>query len=216
MQKTDILEHPEFYNSNQKPKRLIVMLHGVGSDGRDLINLAPYFDKNLPDSFFISPNGIEPYDMAPFGRQWFSLQDRRPEKILTLIKNNAKILEQIISIKQQELSLTNKETILVGFSQGSMMSVYLTLTVSTPYNAAILFSGRLVLPANIINKSTPFCLIHGKEDDIISYEETENMAHYFIQNNINCKKLIIENLTHSIDLQGLEFATDFIKNSISV
>src|SRR5580704_8861883 len=68
--------------SGGKPKQLIVFLHGVGADGNDLISLAEEFAEKFPEAHFISPNGPFPYDMAPFGHQWFSLSERTPEKML--------------------------------------------------------------------------------------------------------------------------------------
>ncbi|MGY9015845.1 MAG: alpha/beta hydrolase, partial [Rhodospirillales bacterium] len=61
------------------PEQLVLLLHGVGADGNDLIGLAPYFQKVLPKALFVSPDAPFSYDMAPFGRQWFSLQERTPE-----------------------------------------------------------------------------------------------------------------------------------------
>jgi phospholipase/carboxylesterase len=58
-------------------RQLLVLLHGVGADGDDLIRLAPALARRLPHAAFVAPNGPEPCDMAPFGRQWFSLRDRR-------------------------------------------------------------------------------------------------------------------------------------------
>ena len=57
-------------------QQLIVLFHGVGADGQDLIGLAPYIAQALPHAAFVAPNGPFPYDMAPYGRQWFSLMDR--------------------------------------------------------------------------------------------------------------------------------------------
>jgi len=67
-------------------------------------------------------------------------------------------------------------------------------------------------PVNLINRLTPLCLIHGKEDDVVHYEETNNAAKYFTENEIKHEKLIIDNLTHSIDDKGLKFALQFLKN----
>jgi len=46
--------------SGGKPKQLVVMLHGVGADGHDLIDLAPYFARALPDAEFVSPDAPVP------------------------------------------------------------------------------------------------------------------------------------------------------------
>jgi phospholipase/carboxylesterase len=64
------------------PRQLIVLLHGVGADGNDLIALAPALAKRLPNAAFVAPDAPEPCDLAPFGCQWFSLRDRRPAALL--------------------------------------------------------------------------------------------------------------------------------------
>ena len=56
-----------------------------------------------------------------------SFQDRTPSTILNLIDNNVSLVRNLIEEKQKSLSLTNKDTILFGFSQGTMMGLYLTL-----------------------------------------------------------------------------------------
>jgi phospholipase/carboxylesterase len=64
------------------PRQLVVLLHGVGADGQDLIGLAPMLAERLPHALFVAPDAPQPCDMAPYGRQWFSLQDRRPAAML--------------------------------------------------------------------------------------------------------------------------------------
>lgn len=203
--------YPQALALNQPAKKLVVFLHGVGSDGHDLISLVPYIQNSLPDCHFISPHGIEAYDMAPFGRQWFSLRDRSAQTILKLAAQNSLLIEEIISQKQQELGLKHKDTILIGFSQGSMIGSYLTLTAKEPYAAMIAFSGRLIPPANITNTQTPICIIHGKDDDVVSANEADTFAEYCAKNNIVHDKLVINNLVHSIDDKGLKFALEFLK-----
>ena len=71
------LSGPEFGPTNdRKPEQLVVLCHGLGADGQDLIGLAPYFAQVLPNAKFVSPNAPFKCDMSPFGYQWFSLQER--------------------------------------------------------------------------------------------------------------------------------------------
>src|SRR3546814_7691359 len=72
-------------------KALVVMLHGVGADGNDLIGIAPLWAQLLPGVAFVSPNAPEPCDMAPFGHPWFSLQDRRPAAMLAGVQAAAPV-----------------------------------------------------------------------------------------------------------------------------
>ena len=205
-------DYPEIKALNDQPTKLMVFLHGVGSDGNDLISLVPYIQKPLGDYHFISPHGVEAYDMAPFGRQWFSLQDRSPKAIINLAKNNAPKVQEQIKLKQKALGIDNENTVIFGFSQGTMMGIYLTLIQAKPFKAMIGFSGRLIPPASLKNTSTPICIIHGAEDDVVEANESIKLSEYCKQNAIEHKLLIIPNLTHSIDGSGMDFALEFLKN----
>ena len=73
------LQGPSFGPSaGGPPRQLVVLLHGVGSDGQDLIGLAPMLAGTCRTPGSWHPDGPQPCDLAPYGRQWFSLQDRRP------------------------------------------------------------------------------------------------------------------------------------------
>lgn len=204
--------YPEIESLTKPPKKLIVFIHGLGSDGHDLISLAPLMQPQLPDCYFFSPHGIEAFDMAPFGRQWFSLNDRDPAKIKQLIINNTPLLAAIIQEQQQQLNLSNKDTILVGFSQGMMIGIYLNLMQTEPFYCTVGFSGRLVAPDQCLNKQTPICIIHGEQDDIADVSELTTAAAYLRKQQIKHRTLIVPDLAHSIDQNGLEFAIEFIKN----
>jgi phospholipase/carboxylesterase len=204
------MKYPEVEALNTPPKKLVVFLHGVGSDGDDLIALAPYMQKDLPDCHFISPHGIDPYDMAPFGRQWFSLQDRSEIVLKNLLEESSGKLAQVIRDKQKQLKLNNANTILIGFSQGTMLGLYLTLTSEEPFFAMVGFSGALIKPDICINKTTPICLIHGTEDDVINISALDDAGAYLTEQKIDHKIYKIPNLRHSIDNKSIASAINFI------
>ncbi|ADE30300.1 alpha/beta hydrolase [Rickettsia prowazekii] len=204
------LEYPEVESKELPPQKLVVLLHGVGSDGHDLIGLVPYIKNDLPNCHFISPHGIEDYDMMPYGRQWFSLRDRSPHIIAKLIANNISKLEDIIREKQTELNLTNKDTVIIGFSQGTIIGLYLTLIQQKPLFCTIGFSGALIPPMKVNNKLTPICLIHGELDQVINVSEMYNASNYLSKLNIEHSGHKLTSLAHSIDGRGLEIAINFI------
>jgi phospholipase/carboxylesterase len=206
----EILPYPEVKALENKPKRLIVFIHGLGSDGNDLISLVPLMQDDLPDCHFISPHGVEPFDNRPFGRQWFSMNNQTPQVIEKIIARNSAALYSIIEQKQSELNLTNKDTILIGFSQGTMIGIYLNLMQTEPFASVIGFSGRLIAPGECTNKTTPICLIHGELDDVININEMYNLEQYLSSHNIKHKTYKIPNLTHSINNFGINKAIDFI------
>ncbi|MGH6935664.1 MAG: alpha/beta hydrolase, partial [Methylocella sp.] len=76
-----------------KATSLVVLLHGIGANGNDLLFLAQAWRKLLPKAEFIAPNAPLPFDHAPEARQWFSLQDRSPDKLLAGLREASAILD---------------------------------------------------------------------------------------------------------------------------
>ena len=111
---------------------LVVLLHGLGADGNDLIGLAPELSRLLPGAAFVSPHAPFPCDMAPFGRQWFSLQDRAPQSLLAGARMAAPILDRFIDDELARHDLADDRLALVGFSQGTMMALYVALRRARP------------------------------------------------------------------------------------
>ncbi len=251
-----ILPYPEVKSTNNECKRLVVLLHGLGSDGHDLIGLVPFLAPELPDCHFIAPHAVEAFESGPYGRQWFSIRllaefasarefvgdtERRtgayssvredsstgsthklPAEVELykksihsctphILANNIKLLENIIQEKQAQLNLTNKETIIIGFSQGTMIGLYLTFLQHEPFYATIGFSGRLIQPPKCINKITPICLVHGELDDIVDVNNMEEIIKYLQQHSISYRSYRVPDLMHTIDSRGLTFALKFIK-----
>jgi phospholipase/carboxylesterase len=113
--------------SGGAPKQLVILLHGWGADGANLIDLADMFTPVLPDALFVAPNAPFPCEANPFGYQWFSLMDRHPQHMLEGVKNAAHIVDHYIDHQLEALSLTNDKVILVGFSQGTMTALHVAL-----------------------------------------------------------------------------------------
>src|ERR1700760_4311120 len=127
-------------------KQLVILLHGLGADGNDLIGLAPYWAPLLPDAEFVSPNAPFPCDMAPYGYQWFSAQDRSPAAVLAGVRAAAPMLDTFIDESLAERGLGDADRALVGFSKGTMMSLFAGLRRAQPTAGILGFSGRLLAP----------------------------------------------------------------------
>ena len=90
--------------SGMKPKQIVIFCHGLGSDGSDLIGLASYFSKTLPDAIFFSPNAPFPFDLAPIGHQWFSLENSSPASRIKGVRSAAPILDKFIDEKIRRIN----------------------------------------------------------------------------------------------------------------
>src|SRR3546814_16925970 len=88
---------------------LVVFLHGLGADGHDLISLAPLLEPLLPGAAFVSPHGPQACDMAPMGRQWFSLADRDPDLLLAGVAATAPCLDAFLDAELAPLGLWSEE-----------------------------------------------------------------------------------------------------------
>jgi phospholipase/carboxylesterase len=201
--------------SGGKPKKLVLLLHGVGADGNDLIGLAPVWAPLLPDAEFVSPDAPFPCDMAPFGRQWFSLQDRSPAAILAGVRASAPILDGFIDDLLAARGLTESDLALVGFSQGTMMSLYTGLRRERPVAGILGFSGALVgpeaLPAEI--RARPrVLLVHGDADPIIPFQALAAAERALNSAQVPVETLTCPGLEHGIDEVGLRAGGTFLKD----
>lgn len=209
-----LFSYPEVKSISEQPKKLVILLHGYGSNGDDMISLAPFMKDKLPTCYFISPHGLEPFELSSKGRQWFSLINRIPSVLRQKVDDSSKLFQQIILKKQEELGLTNKDTIIVGFSQGTMLGLYSALTQDEPFAAVIGFSGLLVYPIDFKNNKTPVCLIHGENDTVVHISEMTKSIEYLNNHCVKYETLSIPNLNHTIDSIGIDKAVCFIQKHI--
>jgi phospholipase/carboxylesterase len=198
-----------------KPEKLLVFLHGVGSDGHDLISLADEFANILPNAIFLSPNAPFPYDAYPMGYQWFSLNDRSPEKLYQGIKIALPILQNYIDENLSKYNLSYKDLILIGFSQGTMMALQLAPRLEEECFAVIGFSGALINPIELEKEkksNPPICLIHGEEDQVVTAAQHKYSVTHLKKMNLLSEEYLIKGLAHSINSKALKFAQDFLKD----
>ena len=193
-------------------KQLVVLLHGVGSDGDDLIQLAPYFATRLPDAEFLAPHGPQPFDMAPFGRQWFSLLDRSPDNILDGLQGVAPLLNAFIDTQLALRGLTDRDLLLVGFSQGTMLALHVALRRPSACAAVLGYSGFLASPdllAQQITARPPVLLVHGDDDEVVpaSFLPLAERALQVV--GVPVLALPQAGLGHSINDQGLMAGIEF-------
>jgi phospholipase/carboxylesterase len=189
-----------------KPRRLVLLLHGLGADGNDLIGLAPYWAPHLPDTEFLSPNAPFPCDFAPYGYQWYSIQDHSPEMQLAGVRAAAPILDAFIDEALAARGLEARDLALAGFSQGTVMSLFAGLRRPQPVAGILGFSGRLVAPellAAELRSRPPVLLVHGTEDPLIAHAEMAAAESALKAAGVPVETLSCPGIGHSIDEQGL-------------
>ncbi len=204
--------------AGQAPKQLVVLLHGLGADGNDLISLAPYFAQVLPEAAFVSPHAPFPCDMAPFGRQWFSLQERTLETMLGGVRMAAPILDGFLDAELEKAGLTAERLALVGFSQGTMMALHVGLRREAGPSAIVGFSGALLaaelLPDEIRGRP-PVLLVHGAADEVVPAQSLPAAVAALETNQVPVTQELRPGLGHSIDERGLQLAMGFLAETFA-
>ena len=204
--------------SGGKPRQLVVLLHGYGADGNDLIGLAPHWTRLLPDAEFTSPHAPFPCEMGPFGRQWFSFADRTPEVILAGTKAAAAILNSYLDEALAARGLAERDLALVGFSQGAMMSLYVALRRSKPVAAVVGYSGALIGAEELteeIRARPPVLLVHGDADPVVAYPELARAAAALKAAGVPVTTETRARLEHGIDEDGLKLGGQFLARAFS-
>lgn len=203
--------------SGNKAKQLVLILHGWGADGANLIDLADMFARALPDAHFIAPNAPFVCEVNPYGFQWFSLMDRHPQHMLNGARKAAELLNEFIDEQLNELGLNNSNFALVGFSQGTMTALHLALRRTPPIAALVGFSGALVgaeVLAKEITARPPICLIHGNADDVVPYASLAHATKNLQDHGCDVKSHTRPFVGHSIDMEGIAIAAEFLKENL--
>ncbi len=197
-----------------RAEQLVILLHGVGADGNDLFGLAPYFQEILPGALFISPDAPFSFDMGPFGCQWFSLQDMSPRARLEGVRGSAPIVDAFIDEKLKETGLDEGKLVLIGFSQGAMMSLHVGLRRRRRIAGIISYSGMLVgeeLLAAEIESRPPVLLTHGDADPVLPVAAIGRVETALKAAGVPVEAHIRPGLAHGIDDECIRLGRGFVK-----
>lgn len=196
-----------------KPDSLIVFLHGYGSNGADLINLAPYWQKALPGAVFVAPNAIEPAPQAPGGYQWFPITNMDPHLLEQGARLAAQSVDRFLDRELEKYGLDDSRLALVGFSQGTMMSLHVGLRRARAPAAILGFSGALVAGKKLKDEmrvKPPILLIHGDRDPMIPIAAMFDSADALAAAGHGAQWHVSFGVPHSIGQDGLELGEAFI------
>ena len=210
------LEGPSYGPHNQgKPGHLVVLLHGYGADGNDLIGLAPLLGQLMPDVVFHAPNAPQPCEGNPFGYQWFGISRLDPAIALAGVQAAAPVLDAFLDETMAAHGLDEAKTVLVGFSQGTMMALHVGLRRKKQLAGIVGFSGMLagaeLLQSQMQNKP-PVLLVHGDSDEMLPHGLTQRAAEALTAAGLEVGVHIAKGVGHSIDETGLQLAARFLLN----
>jgi len=196
-----------------KPDALVVLLHGYGSNGADLIGLAPYFAKVLPGAVFVSPNAIEPVPGYPSGYQWFPISNLDPHLMEHGARSAAQSVDRFLDRELEKYGLPPERLALVGFSQGTMMSLHVGLRRERQIAGILGYSGVLVGGAKLkdeMRSKPPVLFIHGDRDPTIPIPAMFESAEQLAAADHGAQWHISYGVPHSIGPDGLDLGGAFL------
>ena len=212
------LDGPRLEPRSGSARQLVVFLHGYGADGNDLIEIGRAWQGLLPHAAFVSPHAPRPCGQAPTGREWFPLTFRNPEERWTGVNQAAPVLESFLDAELNRRSLPPTALALVGFSQGTMMSLHVGLRRAVAPAAIVGYSGMLVMPENAdpnafaaeIRCRPPVLLIHGDADELIPVQALFHAAQGLAALDVPVEWHISAGIGHGIDQEGLRQGGEFL------
>lgn len=199
--------------SGQNPRQIMVLLHGYGSDGNDLLSLGQHWGPLFPDMLFIAPNAPDPCAINPFGYEWFVLDLDRIAGRIAGVRDAAPVIVGFLQDLWAQTGLGAADTFLAGFSQGAMMALHVGTSLPTPLRGILAFSGAFV-PSDDFEAGragrSPVALVHGDLDSVVDPNLSREAAEVLQAAGFEVGLHISRGVAHGISPDGLDFATGFL------
>jgi phospholipase/carboxylesterase len=215
-----ILTGPERPAAAGGATSLVVLLHGYGADGNDLIGLADALAPHLPHTAFRAPNAPEHCRNNPSGLQWFPIPwmdgASEAEMHLSLGRSIAALNGYLDAVAAETPA---ERTVLVGFSQGTMMALHVGLRRKAAFAGIVGFSGRLLGPdrlaAEIVSKPAVL-LVHGDQDPVVPVASLPEAAEALAAAGVEVRTHLSRGVGHGIAPDGLGLALQFVRDRLGL
>ena len=203
-------------------KRLVVFLHGYGANGADLLGLADPLAPHLPDTAFVAPDAPDICTGNPMGFQWFPipwLDGSSQEAAEAAAEVSVRKLNAFLDERMEAEGVTAADTMLLGFSQGTMMTLEVAPRRAEPFAGLVCFSGRLMrserLPGEVVSKS-PVLLLHGDKDDVVPFSSMEAAGTALQAEGFTVYGHVMKGTAHGIAPDGLQVALAFMRKEFGL
>lgn len=191
---------------------LCVMFHGYGADGSDMIGVASVMQMFLPNTHFVAPNGPESCDTAPGFYQWYSIGGGREMADLAATMLTPR-LNHYIDLQLERLSLTDRQLILFGFSQGGGIMIDAALRRPEPCAALLSYTSALRNRDKIADEITArprTMLVHGDLDEVLPIRHLMNTVDLLTSHDIDVSYHICTGIGHTLNEEGALVGANFI------
>ena len=204
---------------NSKTDYAVIILHGLGDCAAGIIGLADVFRQSMPNTVFIAPNAPFRCPYVPGGYQWFSGEDWTPSVVLEGVKKAAPLLNSYLDGVIERTGLAPDKIALCGFSQGTMMSLYVAPRREVPFAGILGYSGALIGASELEaeKKCAPsVLLVHGTSDSVVPFTAMAHAHSNLESYNIPVESVTCHGLDHGIDEKGLGEGINFLRTVLGM
>jgi len=199
----------------------VILLHGYGADGDDLIGLAEPVSEYLPDTVLRAPNAPAPCRVNPAGRQWFpipQIDGSSEDAMRTGYLRSAEALDRHLAEAMAEEGVEPSRTCLLGFSQGTMMALSVGPRRAPALAGIVGFSGRVIDPDALVlaESRPPVLLAHGDGDDVVPFEAMAEARAALEQAGYPVSTFVMTGTGHGIAPDGLGLAVGFLAEKLGI
>lgn len=204
--------------SGAVPKQIVMLLHGFGSNGADMIALAPQWQDVLRDALFLAPHAPQRCGMMGMGYQWWGLTGFAPSALAAGAASAAPAINDFIDRKLAQYDLTEADLALVGFSQGTMMALHVGLRRPRAVAAVVGYSGMLTGTADLAHKDfpkPPVLLVHGTADPVVPIAALHIAESELKHLGVEVTTHVSYGVAHTVDPVGLRLGRDFLAENFA-
>jgi len=202
-------------------KALVVLLHGYGADGADLLGLADVLAPHLPGVAFLAPDAPERCAGGGLGRQWFAIPwlDGSPMALAEAgLDRAAADLDGFLDTRLAEARLAPDRLALLGFSQGAMLALQVAPRRARPVAGVVAISGRLLRPERLAAEAVskpPVLLIHGDQDPVVPFGDMARAGDALVAAGVATFGHVMRATGHGIAPDGLGAALGFLQDRLA-
>ena len=203
-------------HSGQPPRQIVLLLHGYGSSGADLISFAPEWQESLPDALFLAPNA--PQSCAGFGYQWWPLTTSTPQALAAGAATAEGAINAFIDNNLAQYNLTDAELALVGFSQGTIIALHVGLRRAHPVAAIVGYSGLLAgsreLAKQVVSRPAVL-LVHGALDPVVPVAALHASEAGLRAVGVDVTTHVSMGIGHTVDPAGMRLGLEFVQSAFA-